>query len=503
MDVLLSIDLGTSSLKAVLVTTEGEIVGTVTKSYPIYTPQDGWVEQRTDDWVFALKEGVKELIDPKCSVKGIGITGQMHGLVAIGENGSPLGNAVIWSDKRCEKEVEELERNFPIEKWVGLTGSRPNTSFTLAKILWMKKNQSNQYAGTKYFLLPKDFIRYWLTGTIVTDETDASATLMYDIRKKQWSDEILKKFDIHSESLPTVLSSVEQTGELMKEAATELDLHPGIPIFSGAGDAEAQAIGNGIVREGNWLCTIGTSGQIFTPISEVKVDLQGRVHTLCHAVPDSWHLMGATLSAGMSLQWVTQNIFKMKDDRAFETVMSEAEQASPGASGLFFLPYLFGERTPYMDPKARGAFVGLTYTHTRAEMARAVIEGVLFSLAHCLEIMESIGTNCPERITITGGAAEHHIWRQIASNVFGIPVSRCSSRGGSAYGAAILTAVGIGWFPTVQSVVDAWIRTKDTVEPDLSLHSIYQEYLDVYKDLYSHLYEPYQKISCLVNKCSY
>ncbi|GIM46727.1 xylulokinase [Collibacillus ludicampi] len=503
MDTLLGIDLGSSSIKLILVDRHGKVVDATAKEYVIHSRSMGWAEQNPEDWLAALKEGIEELRShhPEwiSHLKGIGITGQMHGLVPVGQDGKPVSYAMIWADRRCEEEVQELENRIPLETWVEITGSRPHVSFTLPKILWMRRNQPDLFAKTSYYLLPKDYIRYVLTGIFATDVTDASATLMFDIKKRQWSQTILQSFDLDVQKLPKTYPSISQVGRLTVSAAEWLGLNPGIPVICGAGDAEAQAIGNGVVNPGTWLCTIGTGGQIFTPVTTEVTDRQGRIHTFCHGVEGVWHLMGATLSAGMSLQWIARHILNLEGQDAYGELMKLVQSVSPGSKGLIYLPYLFGERTPYMDNKAKGAFIGLGFHHTRKEMVRAVLEGVLFSLRQSIDVIQEIGISPPASMILTGGAAESSIWRQMAADIFGIPVSRCTSRSGSAYGAVILAAVGLGWFPDVQSAADSWIHITDTTYPDRAVHQRYQSFYSIFRESYRDLRNTFLKIDALMN----
>lgn len=501
MGTILSIDLGTSALKLILVDSNGKLMGSVTESYNIQIPQPGWAEQKPGDWIGALIKGVKRLKqespDAMYDVAGIGITGQMHGLVSLDKNGVPVCNAIIWADKRCEEEVGELEANFSLDTWMNMTGNRPNVSFTLPKILWLRHHVSNIFNRVSHFLLPKDYVRFWLTGNYATDPTDASATLMFDIVNKCWADDVLTAFDIERAMLPDILGSSDIAGVLSHEAAGLLDIRPGIPVICGLGDAEAQAVGNCVVDDDSWLCIIGTGGQIFTPVDRVIVDKKARVHTLCHGVPDKWHMMGATLSAGASLQWLAEHIFQVRGYKAYDELVNTVDLTSCGSDGLIFLPYLFGERTPIMDPKAKGAFIGFDFHHTKSHMVSAVLEGVLFSLYESINILADLKGKYPEAITITGGAAQSMVWRQMAANIFGMPIIRHIDLAGSTYGAAILTAVGLAIYPSIKACAEAWIESGDVTHPNMVLHDNYLAYFDVYKGLYSSLKDSFDKLDTL------
>lgn len=502
MKTILGIDLGTSSIKLILVNDLGTVLATATKEYPLYTPNPGWAEQNPAEWISALRDGMRNLLasypEGVEKIQGIGVTGQMHGIVPIDEKGQPLSAAMIWADRRCDEEVRELEEKLPVSTWMGITGSRPNVSFSLPKILWFRRHMPDLYEKTVCFLLPKDYIRFVLTGSFATDESDASATLMFDIKQKKWSEEILGELGVSSSHLPPVYPSAHLTEALNSDGSNILGIPAGIPVVCGLGDAQAQAIGNGIASPGSWLCTVGTGGQIFTPVEEPVMDMEGQIHTLCHGEKGTWNLMGATLSAGASLQWLAAKVLNMDGEQKYNQLMELVPESCIGSNGLIFLPYLFGERTPHMDDKVKGAFVGLSYSHNRADMVRAVLEGVLFSLRESIEIIHGLQIKYPKEICITGGAAESAVWRQLAADIFGVPISRCSSRSGSAYGAVILAAVGIGWYSSVKEAVDAWIDTTDHVTPSLVNHEKYNAYYSIYKKLYSSLSEANAELDKLV-----
>lgn len=501
---ILGIDLGTSSMKSVLVNKEGVIVHSVSIEYDIVSSQSGWAEQDPEQWWVALKKAMAQMrsIHPHLisQLQGVGMTGQMHSLVVVGQAGIPLTNAILWSDQRCHQEVSELEDRYSIEKWVKLTGNRPHVSFTLPKLLWLKRYHRDLFKQIRCFLLPKDFLRYRLTGVLATDATDASATLMFDTFHRKWSEEIISTFDIPSHIFPPLIASELPAGRLTAAAAQELGLPAGIPVMCGVGDVEAQALGNGVFQEGRWLCTIGTGGQIFTPVKNEVMDRKGRIHTLCHA-SNVWHIMGATLAAGSSLQWFIRKILERDEQIIYRTLEDVRNLSVPGSRGLFFLPYLFGERTPHMDETAKGAFIGLHFQHTQKDMLRAILEGVLFSLRQSMEVIQDIGLPRPTSIRFTGGAAESKAWRQIAADIFGLPVSRSNSRAGAAYGAAILAAVGCHWFPSLKKALDRWIQIKDTVYPDPQVHFAYYPYFTAYKNSYDRLKETFEEVEQTQSKC--
>ncbi|PGY15129.1 xylulokinase [Bacillus sp. AFS031507] len=494
----LGIDLGTSSLKVVVVNQSGEILNSATKSYGVHTPQDGWIEQNTTQWLTALSEALAEVEKLNSQIlkeiRAISVTGQMHGIVPVDNNGNALHHAIIWSDRRNEEELAAFHSEFTNEEWVAVTGNRPNISFTLGKIMWFKKHYPDLYEKTNKFLLPKDFLRRKLTDTFETDYSDASATLLMDLHTLQWSKKIIKTFQIDETKLPEIKSSTALTGSITRKAARAFGLNEGTAVICGCGDAQAQAIGNGIINSKDWLCTIGTSGQLFVSTDEPAIVKNGTLHSFAHAASGKWVLMGATLSAGMSFKWLTESIFS--NDIEIKDLLDLASTASPGAKKLLFLPYLFGERSPYMDEKAKGTFIGFTNEHTKAEMARAVVEGVLFSLYQSFKIVEeTVGHKC-EHILLTGGAAQHDLWVTAAANIFNVPVVRNRNRGGGAYGAAMLAAVGNGDFNNLLEVSDCWglHQYEKVYHPNQTLHEDYEKLFLVFAKAYDALKEVFHRL---------
>jgi xylulokinase len=494
----LGIDLGTSSLKVVVVNQRGEILNSATKSYDVHTPKDGWIEQDTNQWLTALRESLAD-VDKNNSqilkeISAISVTGQMHGIVPVDKNGNALQHAIIWSDRRNEAELAALNSEFTNEEWVAVTGNRPNISFTLGKIMWVKKHEPNLYEQTNKFLLPKDFLRSKLTDTFETDYSDASATLLMDLHTLQWSKKIIKTFQIDETKLPEIRSSTALTRSITRKAQRAFGLNEGTAVICGCGDAQAQALGNGIINSKDWLCTIGTSGQLFVSTDEPAFEKDGTLHAFAHAAPKKWVLMGATLSAGMSFKWLAESIFS--NDLEIKDLLDLASTASPGAKKLLFLPYLFGERSPYMDEKAKGTFIGFTNEHTKAEMARAVVEGVLFSLYQSLKIVEkTIGHKC-EHILLTGGAAQHDLWVTTAANIFNVPVVRNRNRGGGAYGAAMLAAVGNSDFSNLAEVSERWglHQYEQIYHPNQTLNNDYENLYHVFATAYDSLKEVFHRL---------
>ncbi|ETI67525.1 xylulokinase [Neobacillus vireti LMG 21834] len=494
----LGIDLGTSALKVVIVNSSGMIVNSVTRSYEVHTPQAGWSEQNTNQWLTAMIEALADVkkANPQIlkEINAISVTGQMHGIVPVDKNGNALHHAIIWSDRRNEDELAAMHAALTNEEWVAITGNRPNISFTLGKIIWFKKHFPDLYEKTNKFLLPKDFLRMKLTDTFETDYSDASATLLMDLQTLQWSEKIVNIFPIDRSKLPGINLSTASTGSITRNAAESFGLNEGTVVICGCGDAQAQALGNGIINSKDWLCTIGTSGQLFVSTDLPAIEKNGTLHSFVHAYPGKWVLMGATLSAGMSFKWLTESIFS--SDLEIRDLLDLAGMASPGAKRLLFLPYLFGERSPHMDEKAKGSFIGFTNEHTKSEMARAVVEGVLFSLYQSFKIVEkTIGQKC-EHILLTGGAAQHDLWVTTAANIFNVPVVRNKNRGGGAYGAAMLAAVGAGDFNTLEEVSACWgLRQYEKVYlPNQVLHEEYEKLYQIFAETYDSLKEIFHRL---------
>ena len=489
----LGIDLGTSSLKVVVVNQRGEIINSSTMHYDVIIRNEGWVEQNPDQWLKALKEALTDLkkFDSQIlkEINAVSVTGQMHGIVPVDEFGNALHHAIIWSDRRNEQELAALQTELTNEEWVTITGNRPNISFTLGKILWFKNHEPELYEKTDKFLLPKDYLRMQLTGIAETDYSDASATLLLDIRTLKWSEKIMNLFLLKRSKLPEIKSSISSSGAITRISAETFGLKEGTAVICGCGDAQAQALGNGIIHQKDWLCTVGTSGQLFVSTDRLAMEKSGKLHTLVHADPGKWVLMGATLSAGMSFKWLAESIFDSQLE--IKELLDLASTASAGSKNLLFLPYLFGERSPYMDERAKGTFIGFTNEHTKSEMSRAVVEGVLFSLYQSFKIVEeTIGQKC-KYLVLTGGGAQHDLWVKSAADIFNVPVVRNNSRGGGAYGAAMLAAVGTGDYNTLSQVAEKWglYQHEMVYYPNSALHEKYEKLYQVYVRAYDSLKE--------------
>ncbi|MDR0869389.1 MAG: xylulokinase [Planctomycetaceae bacterium] len=501
----LGIDIGTSGTKTLAVDEKGKILASDTQEYPCYAPKPLWSEQDPDDWWNAVVKSVKNTVKKAklkpADVKAIGLSGQMHGSVFLDKNGKVIRRAILWNDQRTVAECEEItKRAGGREKLIGMVANPALTGFTAPKILWLRNNEPKNFDKLKKVLLPKDEIRRWLTGEYATEVSDASGMLLLDVAKRNWSAALLGKLDLDIGLFGKVYESEDITGNLTAQAAELLGLTTDCVVVGGAGDCAAGAVGNGIVSEGILSTSVGTSGVMFVHSDEVKIDPLGRVHTFCHAVRGKYHLMGVNLSSGGSLQWFRNAltpelsaIAKSKKIDVYELLTEEAKQTPVGAEGLYFLPYLSGERTPHADPFARGCFIGLTLTHTRGHLVRSIMEGVTFSLRDSLEIFQ--GLDIPvKQIRASGGGSKSAFWRQIQADVFGQRVVTVNSVEGPAYGVALLAAVGTGAYKNIQEACKAVISTVSETKPNPKAKKIYDAAMPVYQGLYLSLKDDFHKI---------
>jgi xylulokinase len=494
MALLLGLDVGTSGCKAVIITPAGSVVAESTTEYPMAVPRPGWAEQEPEDWWKAAVESVKQVLASARgdTIAGIGLTGQMHGLVLLDEASKVLRPCIMWNDQRTVSQCAEIEERVGREKLIELAGKPALTGFTAGKILWVREHEPEVYRRARHVLLPKDYVRYQLTGELAMDVADGSGTLLVDVRKRAWSDELLRLLDIPREWLPTLHESHEVVAEVSAEAAAATGLCAGIPVVAGAGDQAAQSIGTGIAREGVVSVTIGTSGVVFAATNEYRFDPTGELHSYCHAVPDTWHLMGVTLSAGGSLRWFRDALCQPEMAEAQRTgrdvydIITELAATTPaGADGLLFLPYLTGERTPHADPNARGVFCGLSLRHTKAHMARAVLEGVTFSLRECLDLLCDLGQSCA-RVRVSGGGSRSGFWRQMMADVFGTEIIEVNVTQGAAYGAALLAGVGTGVYANAEQACEQTVHETGSTKPGPSAGAyakVYERYRALYPAL--------------------
>lgn len=506
MKYLIGIDVGTSATKTVLFDERGEVIAQASREYPMEQPENGWAQQRPEDWrdaVLATLKEVSKAVEDKEDIKGIGLSGQMHGLVMLDEEGKVIRPSIIWCDQRTKEEVGDMLEAMPRERWIQITANPPLTGWTAAKICWVRKHEPENYRRCRHILLPKDYIRYVLTGEFATEVSDASGMQLLDVPNRCWSDEVLAALDIDKSLLGKVYESCEATGTLLPEIAKEVGLSGQVIVAGGAGDNAAAAVGTGIVRDQKAFTTIGTSGVVFAHSSKVTIDPKGRVHTCCCAVPGAWHIMGVTQAAGLSLKWFKDQ-FCQEDIRqaeaagkdVYDQINADAASVPPGSEKLIYLPYLMGERTPHLDPDCRGVFFGLSGIHTKKHMLRAVMEGVAYSLCDCNQILKEMGIEVTEMMAC-GGGGQSPLWRQILADLYQCSVKTVKQSEGPALGAAILAGVACKIYPSVEEACDRIIREESQTSPEPSEAELYAAYHQVYQGLYRSLKEDYQKLAKL------
>ncbi|MEW6578533.1 MAG: xylulokinase [Chloroflexota bacterium] len=483
MRTLLGLDVSTTGSKALLIDERGEVIASHTVSHPLSQPFPLWSEQDPADWWNGMVASIRAVLaqtGAADTIRAIGLTGQMHGLVCLDERDEVLRPAILWNDQRTQAQCDEITATIGASRLIQLTGNRALTGFTAPKILWVRKHEPEVYARIRHILLPKDYIRFQLTGDHHTDLAGAAGTLLLDVANRRWSGAVLDALDIPAAWLPKVHEGPQVTGVVSGEAAALTGLKAGTPVVGGGGDQAAQATGVGAVQPGIVALTVGTSGVVFAPLASYAYEPDGRLHAFCHAVPGQWHFMGVMLSAAGSLQWYRDTLAPGKD---FGALTDEAGGAPPGCEGLLFLPYLTGERTPHPDPLARGAFVGLTARHTRAHLTRAVLEGVAFGLRDSFELIKASPAGLINEVRVSGGGAKSPLWRQIMADVLGVPLVVAEAIEGAAYGAALLAGVGGGVWPDVQTAAIAAVKTGARVEPGADAGA-YEATYQLYRDLY-------------------
>jgi xylulokinase len=510
MSIFLGIDIGTSGTKTLAINAKGKILAEATSLYPSYHPKPLWSEQEPEDWWQATVKTVRAVIKQAklkpADVKSIGLSGQMHGSVFLDKQNRVIRRALLWNDQRTAAECDELERQAGGRaELIRMVANPALTGFTAPKILWLRNHEPRNFAKTVKVLLPKDDVRRRMTGEFATDVSDASGMLLLDVAKRDWSTELLGKLELDRSLFGKCYESEDVTGNLTKEAAKELGLSTDCVVVGGAGDCAAGAVGNGIVSRGTLSTSIGTSGIMFVHSDSVEVDPAGRLHTFCHAVRGKWHMMGVSLSGGGCLQWFRNQLCQAEIAAAkrskvdpYTTITAEAGKIQSGSEGLFFLPYLSGERTPHADPDARACFVGLTLAHTRGHMVRAIMEGVSYAMRDSLSIIQEL--NVPVRqIRASGGGSKSPLWRQIQADVFGQKVATINAEEGPAYGVALLAAVGAGAFKNVEEACAATIRVVKETAPNKAAKKHHDAAFPIYQDLYRSLKQDFKKISALQN----
>ncbi len=481
----MGVDIGTGGSRALLIDAKGREIAAVTAPHEEMRMEHPlWAEQRPEDWaqaaVLAIRGVLAEAGASGSDVRGIGLSGQMHGLVILDRNHAVIRPSLIWCDQRSQPQVDFINQTIGKTKVLEHIANPVLTGFTLPKLLWVRDHEPRHYEHVRKMLLPKDYVRFCLTDEFATEVSDASGTAVFDVVGRRWSFEMMDGLGLDREILPTVYESSDVSGTISARAAELTGLAQGTPVVGGGGDQAASAVGNGIVEPGIVSCTLGTSGVVFAHTESAAYDPQGRVHTFCHAVRNKWHVMGVTQGAGLSLQWLRN---QLAPGVSYDALMAEAATAPAGSQGVLWLPYLMGERTPHLDPQARGGWIGLTAKHTRADLIRAVIEGVAYSQKDGLDIVEQLGVAVAS-VRASGGGARSPFWRQILADVFAKRVARLETQEGSAYGAALLAMVGTGQYASVPEACGATIREADSVVPRAAESSVYAKGHQIYQALY-------------------
>jgi xylulokinase len=489
MKYLLGIDVSTTGAKALLLDDTGTIIASASTEYPLSTPYPLWSEQNPADWWEGTVDSIHQVLRAaniqSSQIAAIGLTGQMHGLVCLDTHGQVLRPAILWNDQRTADQCEEMNLKVGEKTLLLITGNPALTGFTAPKILWVRKHEPEVYARIAHILLPKDYIRYLLTGELAIDCAEASGTSLLDIRSRNWSGEILRALEIPHEWLPKVYEGSDITGYISESAAKVTGLPSGTPVIGGGGDQATQAVGVGAVKPGIVALTLGTSGVVFAPVSQPFIEAQGRLHAMCHSAPPSsgsgWHLMGVMLSAAGSLRWYRDTFFPVL---SYDDLLSPCVKIRAGSEGLIFLPYLTGERTPYPDPFARGAFIGLTVRHNSAHMSRSILEGVAFGLRDSMELVKSAGLGKIDQVRVSGGGSRSNLWRQILADVMNCELVTVNMTEGASYGAALLAGVGAGIWQSVPDACQATVKINKSTYPQKEMVDIYEEQYLVYHSLY-------------------
>jgi len=500
MKLFLGLDISTTGAKALLIDERGGVVSSATTPLTLSTPHPLWSEQDPREWWFGIAKSIRQALDlanvSGSAVTAIGLTGQMHGLVLLDELGEVLRPAILWNDQRTGAQCDEMRTRLGKDHLIQITGNDALPGFTAPKILWVQQNEPDIYAKTRHILLPKDYIRYRLIGEYAMDKADGSGTILFDLKTRNWSPEVLSALEIPANWLPPTFEGPEVTGCVSALAATETGLAQGTPVVGGSGDCAAQAVGVGAVQSGIIALTLGTSGVVFASTESPLVEPEGRLHAFCHAVPDRWHFMGVMLSAAGSLQWYRDTL---APGVSFDTLVNEAGDIKVGSEGLFFLPYLTGERTPYPDPLVRAAWVGLTIRHTRAHMTRAVLEGVAFGIKDSFRLILQSGLGSIKQVRISGGGAKSKLWRQIMADVLGVELVTVNTTEGAAYGAALLAGVGAGFYENAPAACEATIQITGRTSPTQASRA-YQDTYPHYCALYPALAPEYKAMADLEKK---
>lgn len=502
---MIGIDLGTSGAKSVLLEESGEVKATAKSEYGLSRPREGWAEQDPEDWWEGIGKSVraameKSGVEPE-RVEALALSGQMHGSVFLDSRGSVIRPPILWNDTRTTSQCETIKERIGEERLRELVGNPILEGFTAPKLLWLRDNEPENYRKLDTLLLPKDYIVYRLTGKRSTEISDAAGTVLFNVKKKEWEEEVLRKLDLDGKVLPTVRESVDPVGNLTAEASDKLGLPEETLVIAGGADNACSAVGNGITQEGRLLASIGSSGVVLAHTDSMQVDEKSRLHSFNHARPDSWYLMGVMLSAGLSFRWFSRSFGKLEEAvsegikaDSYDLLTREASTVPPGAGKLIFLPYLNGERTPHADPNARGVFFGLTDSHRKGHLVRAILEGISFGLRDSLELIKAKDIE-PEEVRITGGGAKSNLWTQIQANIFGYKIKQTSINEGPAFGAALLAGVGAGIFKNVDEAIKETVNARTVARPNREKEQLYNQLYEIYKSLYSSLEEDYERLA--------
>ena len=485
MSYLLGIDVSTTGVKALLLAEKGTVVSSANTEQPLSTPYPLWSEQDPADWWKGAIQSIRQVLAETGvagdAIQGVGLTGQMHGLTLLDEAGEVLRPAILWNDQRTAAQCDEIRARLGRSHLIEITGNDALTGFTAPKILWVQENEPEVYKKTRHILLPKDYVRYKLTGAFAVDRADGAGMILIDIKTRDWSPEMLKALGIPGEWLPKTYEGPEVTGTVTAEAAALTGLKAGTPVIAGGGDQAAQAVGVGAVKPGIVALTLGTSGVVFATTDQPFIEPDGRLHAFCHSVPGRWHLMGVMLSAAGSLRWYRDTVAPGMD---YDSLLAPAKDIPPCSEGLLFLPYLTGERTPHPDPLARGGFAGLTIRHGLPHMTRSVLEGVAFGLRDSFELMKSAGLASIYQVRVSGGGARSPLWRQILADVFNAELITVNTTEGAAYGAALLAGVGTGVWNDVDSACQATVKQTGSTTPNGEDVKRYEAGYALYRELY-------------------
>lgn len=495
MNYLLGIDISTTGAKALITDPSGCVLGTASTEYPLSTPQPLWSEQDPQDWWNAIVNSIRNVLKftgvSSEDIISIGLTGQMHGLTLLDKAGQVLRPAILWNDQRTAAECDEIRSIVGESTFISISGNNALTGFTAPKILWVRNHEPEIYNRIAHILLPKDYVRYQLTGEYAIDCADGSGTVLFDLKQRNWSKELISALSIDPSWLPKAFEGTQITGVITAEAALLTGLKAGTPVVGGGGDQAAQAVGVGAVDPGIVALTLGTSGVVFAATDEPFIEPNGRMHAFCHALPNRWHLMGVMLSAAGSLKWYRDTFSPGTD---YDSLLAPITEIVIGSEGLYFLPYLSGERTPYPDPYARGAFVGLTLRHTFAHCTRALIEGISFGLKDSFELMKSVGVSDIKQVRISGGGSRSPIWRQILADIFDVELVTVNTSEGAAFGAALLAGVGTGVWQTAHDACSQTISLTGNTSPILTNVLQYKDHYAMYNSLYPTLKDTFHRM---------